>query len=151
MYFDQLLGAAPTQKLVKLLFSAVFNLFVDFKPFSVISRLKSTKNIWKWTKKKCLFFHILPAPQSWLTCKSWSTPWGNPEGLPQICLNFLLLLTSIHESCPLCLLVSLRKVLSTLFGSWPRYSYEAKNRTTEYEFDIFGALLLYIVFALGLI
>ena len=27
--------------------------FVDFKPFSVISRLKSTKNIWKWTKNIC--------------------------------------------------------------------------------------------------
>ena len=46
--------------------------FVDFKPFSV---LKSTKNVWKWTKK-CFFFHILPAPHSWSTCKSWSTPWG---------------------------------------------------------------------------
>ena len=31
-------------------FKAVFNLFVDFKPFSVISRLKSTKNVWKWKK-----------------------------------------------------------------------------------------------------
>ena len=52
VYFNHLLGAARTQKLVKILFSAVFNLFVHFKPFSVISRLKSTKNVWK-LKKMC--------------------------------------------------------------------------------------------------
>ena len=68
--------------LVETLFSAVFNLFVYFSPFSVISRLKSRKNVWKWTKK-CVFFHILPIPQSWLTCKSWSTTWG----VPQNCLK----------------------------------------------------------------
>ena len=33
MYFDQLLGAAHTQKLVELLFSAVFNLFCSFQTF----------------------------------------------------------------------------------------------------------------------
>ena len=64
-------------------------------------------------------------------------------------VDFLLLLKSNHESCPLWLLVSLRKVPSTLFGSWPRYSYEAKNRSTEHEFDIFGALLLYVHDILG--
>ena len=31
-----------TWKLAELIFSAVFNLFIDFKPFLVISRLKST-------------------------------------------------------------------------------------------------------------
>ena len=34
VYFDQLSGAAHTQKLVKLLFSAVLTFFVHFKPFS---------------------------------------------------------------------------------------------------------------------
>ena len=42
VYFNELLGAACTRKLVKILFSAVF---VHFKPFAVISRLKSTENV----------------------------------------------------------------------------------------------------------
>ena len=33
VYFDQLLGAARTQKLVKILFSVVFNLFCSFQTF----------------------------------------------------------------------------------------------------------------------
>ena len=33
MYFDQLLGAAPTQKLAELLFSAIFKLFCSFWTF----------------------------------------------------------------------------------------------------------------------
>ena len=33
VYFDQLLGVARTQKLVELLFSAVFNLFCSFQTF----------------------------------------------------------------------------------------------------------------------
>ena len=40
-----LLGAAGTQNLVKLPFSAVFHLFDHFKTFSVISCPKSTKNV----------------------------------------------------------------------------------------------------------
>ena len=32
-------------------FSCCSTFFVHFKAFSVISRLKSTKNVWKWTKK----------------------------------------------------------------------------------------------------
>ena len=51
VYLDQLSGAAHTQKLVKLLFSAIFHLFVHFKPFSVISRRKSTKKHLKTQKK----------------------------------------------------------------------------------------------------
>ena len=54
VYFDQLSGAARTQKLVKLLFQLFLTFFVNFIPFTVISRLKSTKtrklveiqNIW---------------------------------------------------------------------------------------------------------
>ena len=46
VYFHQLYGA----KLVELLFSAILTFFVLFKPFSVISCLKSIKNIWNWTK-----------------------------------------------------------------------------------------------------
>ena len=33
VYFDQFLGAARTQKLVKKLFSAIFNLFCSFQSF----------------------------------------------------------------------------------------------------------------------
>ena len=33
--------------------------FVHFKPFSVISRLKSKKNVWKWTKKCCLCPYLM--------------------------------------------------------------------------------------------
>ena len=42
VYFDQILDAGRTQKLVKTLFWAVFNLFVNFNPFLVISQLKKT-------------------------------------------------------------------------------------------------------------
>ena len=53
VYFDQLLGAAPTQKLVKLLFSAVFNLFVNFYPINYQKKRnqsKLTKNVEKSKK-----------------------------------------------------------------------------------------------------
>ena len=36
-------------------FSSFSTFFVHFKAFSVISRLKSTKNVWKWTKKTWFF------------------------------------------------------------------------------------------------
>ena len=55
VYFDQLLGATHTQKLVETFFQMFSTFFVHFRAFSVISRLKSTKNVWKWTKKKCFF------------------------------------------------------------------------------------------------
>ena len=45
VYFDHLLGAACTQKLVETIFQPFFNLFCSFQTFSVISRLKSLKNI----------------------------------------------------------------------------------------------------------
>ena len=46
VYFDQLLGAVRTQKLLKL-----FSTFFDhLKLFSVISRQNQQKNVWKWTK-----------------------------------------------------------------------------------------------------
>ena len=77
MYFDQLSGACSTWKLVETLFSAVFNLFWTLKPFSVISRLKSTKNVRKWTKK--CFCLLLKA--------GWHAKAGGLlEGLPQNCL-----------------------------------------------------------------
>ena len=46
MYFDTLLGATPTQKLVIILFWAVSTFLVDFICFSVIFHRK--------TKKQCL-------------------------------------------------------------------------------------------------
>ena len=52
VYFDQLSGAAHIQTLVEILFLSCFQpCFVHFNPFSVISNLKSRKNVWKWTKK----------------------------------------------------------------------------------------------------
>ena len=42
VYFDQLLGAACTQKLVVTFFSCFSTFFVHFKAFSMISQLKST-------------------------------------------------------------------------------------------------------------
>ena len=72
VYFDQLLGASCPQKLVQLLFFSRFQAFLLILNFTVISRLKSTKNVWKWTKK--VFFYILLTPQRWSTYKSWLTP-----------------------------------------------------------------------------
>ena len=65
VYFDQLSGDCSTRKLVETFFSAVFwpflFFFLDFRPFLVISRLKSSKNEQKNVK--------LSTPQSWSTCK----------------------------------------------------------------------------------
>ena len=63
VYFDQLLGAGAPKSCLNYFFSTVFNLFFHFKPFSVISRLKSTKKVWKRNV-------FLSTPQSWATCKS---------------------------------------------------------------------------------
>ena len=43
MYFNQLLGACSTQKLVETFFQPFSTFFDNFKPFTVISLLKSTK------------------------------------------------------------------------------------------------------------
>ena len=69
--FDQLLGAVCTQKLVETFFQPFFNLFCSFQSFFSDFEAEITKNIWKWTKNV-----VLSTPQSWLTYKSWSTPWG---------------------------------------------------------------------------
>ena len=45
------------------IFLAVFQPSFHFKAFSVISLLKATKNVWKWTKNV-----VLSTPQSWSTC-----------------------------------------------------------------------------------
>ena len=61
-------GSALTWKLLEILFWAVFNLFCLFLTFSVISHLKSRKNVWKWTKKRKQYFfnfisnHLPQAP-----------------------------------------------------------------------------------------
>ena len=49
------------------IFGRFLTFFVNFKPFSVISLLKSYKSVWKLTKK-CDFFY-LPALQRWLLKK----------------------------------------------------------------------------------
>ena len=57
VYFDQLSGAFITWKLVETFFFSRFStFFVHFKAFSVISPLKSTKNVWKWTKKRVFVY-----------------------------------------------------------------------------------------------
>ena len=53
MHFDQLSGAASTQKLFEILFQPFSTFFVHFKPFAVISRLKSPK---KRVKNENVFF-----------------------------------------------------------------------------------------------
>ena len=53
MYFDKLLGAVRTQKLVKLFFSAVFKLFCSFETFFSDFRREINKKRLKRTKKKC--------------------------------------------------------------------------------------------------
>ena len=55
VYFDQLLSAVPTGKLVETLFWAVFNPFVNFKHFLVIFRLKSRKNVFKTNFNTCFY------------------------------------------------------------------------------------------------
>ena len=40
------------------------------------NHLKTSEN-----EKKSFFFQILSTPQSWSTCKSWSTPWGGTSNL----------------------------------------------------------------------
>ena len=77
VYFDQLLGAACTQKLVETFFSAVFlTFFVHFKAFSVISRLISLKNVQKWTKK-----HGFVYSSKLVDIQKLSTPWGGTSNL----------------------------------------------------------------------
>ena len=55
--------------------------FVHFKPFSVILRLKSTKNIWKWTKKHVFFKFCLLLK----ACRQ-SKAGRLLEGVPRNCL-----------------------------------------------------------------
>ena len=50
------ISTCSTLKLVDLLFQPFSTFIVDFKPFLVISRLKSTKNVSKWTKINMFFF-----------------------------------------------------------------------------------------------
>ena len=57
VYFNQLLGAASTQKLVKLLFSAVFNLFCSFQTFFSDFMPEINKKRLKKNKKKCVFVY----------------------------------------------------------------------------------------------
>ena len=56
VYFDQLLGAARTHKLVKLLFSTVFNLFCPFQTFFSDFTLEINKKHVKLNKKRVLSY-----------------------------------------------------------------------------------------------
>ena len=54
--------------------------FNRFQPFLFISKKFHWFHAWNQQKtsenEKINFFPFLPTPQSWSTCKSWSTPWG---------------------------------------------------------------------------
>ena len=60
---------------LKIFFSHFSTYFVHFKAFSVISRLKSTNNVWKWTR----FCLLLKAGRH-------AKAGRHPEGVPQNCL-----------------------------------------------------------------
>ena len=64
VYFKQLLGAAGTQKLIELLFSAVFNLLI-----SAVKSLKKGSNQQKRLKtaekSSSTSFWVRAAPKSW--------------------------------------------------------------------------------------
>ena len=70
-------------------FEPTSTFFVHFKPFSVISHLKSRNYVWK----KSIFFSFLTTHKSWLTCKRWLTPWGSTLNL-SFWGSFLSILTS---------------------------------------------------------
>ena len=58
-------------------FSPFQPLFVHFSPFSVISHLKSTNNVWKWTKNMFFFIFCLL-----LKAGRHAKAGGLPEGVP---------------------------------------------------------------------
>ena len=72
VYFDQLSGAVCTWKLVKPFFQPFFNLFCSFQSLFSDFTAEINKKRLKMNQKNV----VLSTPQSWLTCKSWSTPWG---------------------------------------------------------------------------
>ena len=80
MYFDQLLGAGRTRKLVKTFFQPFFNLFCSFQSFFSDFTAEITKT--SKNEQKNVF---LSTPQSWSTCKSWLTPWGGTSNLSFFC------------------------------------------------------------------
>ena len=77
VYFNHLSGACSIRKLVKLLF------FSRFQPFLLI--LDLFQWFLGWNQQKTSENEqknvILSSPQSWLTCKIWSTLWG---GTPKL-------------------------------------------------------------------
>ena len=86
VYFDQVLGAHP--KAGRITFFQLFSTFLFISNlFQWFQARNQQKNMWKWRKKRV--FHILLTPQSWSTCKSWSTPWGSTLKL-SFSVDFLL-------------------------------------------------------------
>ena len=67
MYFDQLLGAAHTRKLIELLFSAVFKLFCSFPTFFSDFMSEINRNFWKRTKNVGFFSFCLLLKAGWNT------------------------------------------------------------------------------------
>ena len=67
MYFDQLLGAARTQKLVELLFSAIFNLFLFIS------------NLFQWFQQKTSEKEQKKAASTWKLIKIHNRQFQKPD------------------------------------------------------------------------
>ena len=65
-----------------LFFQPFSSFFVQFLPFSVISRMKSTKTVRKWTKKSSVFSKYSLLRKAGRHAKAGRLP----EGVPRICL-----------------------------------------------------------------
>ena len=74
VYFDQLLGAACTRKLVKILFWVFFNLFCSFFTFFSDFKSEINKKHLKMNEKQCSFNFCLLL-KAGRHCKCWSTLW----------------------------------------------------------------------------
>ena len=79
MYFNQLLGAVRTLKLVETFFQPFFNLFCSFQSFFSDFTAEITKKREKMNKKKTCFCLLLKVGRH-------AKAGGFPEGVPPICL-----------------------------------------------------------------
>ena len=80
---------------LKHFFQPFSTFFVHFKLFSVISRLKSIKNVWKWTKNMFFFHFCLLFKAGWHAKTGWL-----PEEVPQNCLFSVdFLLNTAEKKC----------------------------------------------------
>ena len=105
--------------------------FVHFKPFSVISHLKSRKNIWKWTKNS--IFPFLFTLQSWSTCKRWSTQWGGT-------MNASFLVDFCWKQLKKIILISFR--VSAEPQSWSKYTTHLVRKLQHLNMNLINCMSL---------